>query len=112
MTIQELFNSQKGNPVAIKSALEAEQEKYALITVPKLLSKTILGWAEEYIEPIGAQNHAELTQKRAEWMLNDLIERVQAGHMVLEMVLREGVAERYVEQCVERIQALTLGGQA
>lgn len=94
----------------VQSRVNQTQEHYALVTVPRILSKTILGWAEEYVER--GEGKGEQAKKFAEYCLNDLIERVQKGHFVEDLVIAEGVAERYIDQCVERIQAFTLGVQA
>lgn len=88
--------------LVVRANISTARSEFALKTLPKTIHKTVMGWAEIYVERKDVRS------------FDNLMERIsnENNRFLEDLIITEGCPGEHLEECVRRTRALLLGVEA
>lgn len=92
----------KDHYLAVRAQISTARNNFAMRDIPKAIYKTVIGWAETYVE------------RKDLYSLDKLMERItnEDDRFLEDLAVLEGVPWEHLEECVGKTRAILLGVEA
>ena len=94
--------SVKDHYLVVRASISTARSDFALKVLPKTISKTILGWAEIYVERKDVRSFDSLMDRISD----------ENNRFLEDLVITEGCPGEHLDECVRKTRALLLGVEA